>query len=125
SEHDGQEQDAVGVPIGGGGAADPAQGGCDGGIAAGDSGHPRVPDAVVVARAVRVDGRNQADDRDRGAEDGEDDPARLLHRDLRWAACYFSPSTLPLARRRIASFRRLSFVSSRLADSIQAKYRRR
>ena len=34
---------------------------------------------------------------------------------------YFSPSTLPLASRRIASFKRLSFVSSRLADSIQAK----
>jgi hypothetical protein len=38
---------------------------------------------------------------------------------------YFNPSTLPLARRRIASFNRLSFVSSRLADSIQARYRRR
>jgi hypothetical protein len=38
---------------------------------------------------------------------------------------YFSPSTLPPARRRIASFRRLSFVSSRLAVSIQAIYRRR
>ena len=42
-----------------------------------------------------------------------------------WAANYFNPSTLPLARRRIASFKRLSFVSSRLADSIQARYRRR
>jgi hypothetical protein len=39
------------------------------------------------------------------------------------AACHFSPGTFPLARRRIASFRRLSFVSSRLADSIHAKYR--
>ena len=37
----------------------------------------------------------------------------------------FQFSTLPLARRRIASFNSLSFVSSRLADSIQAIYRRR
>jgi len=35
-------------------------------------------------------------------------------------SCYFSPSTFPLDSRRIASARRLSFVSSRLADSIQA-----
>src|SRR5688572_13302682 len=33
---------------------------------------------------------------------------------------YFNPSTLPLVRRRMASCKRLSFVSSRLAESIQA-----
>jgi hypothetical protein len=37
---------------------------------------------------------------------------------------YFNPSTLPADSRRIASFNRLRLVSSRLADSIQAKYRR-
>src|SRR6266566_2900147 len=38
---------------------------------------------------------------------------------------YLSPSGLPAMRRRIASFRRLAFVSSCLADSIQPIYRRR
>ena len=38
---------------------------------------------------------------------------------------YLSPRGLPAVRRRIASFRRLTFVSSRLAVSIQPMYRRR
>lgn len=38
---------------------------------------------------------------------------------------YFSPSSLPAARRRITSFKRLVFVSSRFADSIHAIYGRR
>src|SRR5262245_9542685 len=38
---------------------------------------------------------------------------------------YLSPSGLPAVRRRIASFRRLTFVSSRLAVSIHPMYRRR
>jgi hypothetical protein len=83
SEHDGQEQDAVGRPEGGGCAPDPAQRGCDAGIAACDFRHPRVPDAVVVARPVRVDSRNHAEERDRDAQDGEKDPARLFHVNLR------------------------------------------
>jgi hypothetical protein len=37
------------------------------------------------------------------------------------AALYFSSRTLPPRRRRSASFKRLSFVSSRLADSIQPR----
>src|SRR5262245_36562348 len=41
------------------------------------------------------------------------------------AHCHFSPSVCPLARRRIASSSRRSLVSSRLAESIHAKYRRR
>ena len=39
-----------------------------------------------------------------------------------WAAVYLSPSGLPARRRRIASFRRLAFVASCLADSIQPIY---
>src|SRR5215510_13757827 len=38
---------------------------------------------------------------------------------------YLSPSGLPAVRRRIAAFRRLAFVSSRLAVSIHPMYRRR
>src|SRR4029078_13206051 len=38
---------------------------------------------------------------------------------------YFSPNALPAVKRRNASSRRRSFVACCLADSIQAKYRRR
>src|SRR5215475_12794028 len=38
---------------------------------------------------------------------------------------YFNPNSLPAANRLSASFSRRCFVSSRLADSIHAKYRRR
>ena len=40
-------------------------------------------------------------------------------------AAYLSPRGLPAVRGRIAAFRRLAFVSSRFADSIQPIYRRR
>src|SRR5439155_23182627 len=59
--------------------------------------------------------RRGADERNRAGDVQKPEPG--VH--------YLSPSTLPPARRRIASFKRLSFVSSRLAVSIQAIYRRR
>jgi hypothetical protein len=43
----------------------------------------------------------------------------------RWVAVYFNPNGLPAVRSRIASLRRLAFVSSCLAVSIHPIYRRR
>ena len=51
-----------------------------------------------------------------------DDRPCALHR---ISLVYLSPSGLPAVRRRIASFRRLTFVSSRFAVSIHPMYRRR
>lgn len=49
----------------------------------------------------------------------------LLRRRYMLAVIYLSPSGWPSLRRRIASFRRLALVSSRLADWIQPMYCRR
>ena len=86
----------------------------------------------VLAASVQPQSPFQTASTEPTTEHSRHRPARpVAHRCARssasgcWAAVYLSPSGLPTMRRRIASFRRLAFVSSCLADSIQPMYRRR
>src|SRR5262249_17889877 len=83
SEHDCEEQDAVGRRVGGGGAADPTQGRCEARIAASDFGHPGTTDGVVVARSVRVPRRNQAEEYSPSCGEGVEIQLSFLHTTLR------------------------------------------